>query len=200
MIAELKEDPFILNFQEAEFNNEVRKVEQVASKLQPYLSELTAINGLTLNEALFRDFIGKGELTGDAIRANTVTQLAAASISSKALREAAIKGDIESYYSLHNRMKKDPEIKEVYNTSLNEKGQACVSDETKERFRERYTLCIATKKGMQAYEAHKKMIQAMNDFLEVSGVPARNIGQFYFRAFEQNTISMPIVDYDRVAS
>ena len=192
--------PIVLNFDEDNYKNELSRVESVKEKMQSYVDEISGINGIKFTPELFADLLRSGNQVADAIKESASKQLATAGITSASVREAAIKGDTETFYRIQQRMQRDSILTHLKNYLSVKSGKVIIPEAGYKEIERQFTWGIETEKGKALYDAHIAMIESINRFLEEAGVGAMYLPQYYSGHMTGGGKIEPTqVDYDKLA-
>lgn len=190
-------EEIILEFKEQDYSHHMRQISKLKDALQYYCDMVTDINGVKFTRELFASFMGNGEIVEQAIIDATTSQLKAAGINSQSIIDAAIKGDREKYWSLYNNLKADPEIKRENMGYISiEGGRLTVTADAADRLKEQYTRKIRTEAGKAVYDAHMRMIDAMNEFINAGKVDTNAFNYSFNLGFGQKKVVATSLAYD----
>lgn len=192
--------PIKLNFNEMEFSSWISRLNTAKKVAQKLLNDVNTIGSYRLTlDGLKQLMDGRHEQVAEAIEAATIAELDRVGISSQAVRLAAIKGDLEAFYTIVNRqvLRTDYEIIEALTISPN--GTVNISSTAVERMREQLTHYIRTEAGAQLYELHKAAAEAMETFYRAAGVfNSLNYRQAFSWGAADKIVLCPL-DYDTAA-
>jgi len=192
--------PIVLNFDKSGHDNEVSKTESVKQRMQTYVDEISNINGLQFTPELFSDLLQRGEKVADAIQDVANKQLDTAGITSASVKQSAIKGDVSAFYQVLARMRNDSTLTSHKYYLTVASGKVTVSESGLKEIESLFTHAVRTKEGKALYDAHIAMIESTNNFLEVAGVNAMYLPQYYTGQLTGvGKIEPTRVDYDRIA-
>jgi len=193
--------PIKLNFNEMEFSSWIARLNTAKKVAQKLLDEVNTIGSYRLTlDGLKQMMNGRHEQVAAAIEAETVAELNRVGISSQAVRIAAIKGDLEAFYTIANKqlLRTDYEIIEALTISPN--STVNISSTAVERMREQLTHYIRTESGAQLYELHKAAAEAMETFYRAAGVFNNlNFRQAFIWGKADKIVLYPL-DYDTAAA
>lgn len=189
-----------LSFDELNYNAAIRKVRALMSEAQKVVGQINEINSYKVDQAGLYDLLGgRGETIAAGIEKAIETELASAGIHSSGIRRAAVKNDLEKYYSILNTFTGRGTAFTSF-LSINEAAEVVLPPETEASIRDEYTHYIKTEKGLEIYTAHKKMIKAMNDLLAMTPqISPLEIRSFFSVAPQQKQADIILLDYDRLA-
>lgn len=192
-------EEIILGFKEQDYSDHLRKINKAKDAMQRYLDMVTDINGVKFTQELFASFMGNGEIVEQAIIDATTSQLKAAGINSQSIIDAAIKGDREKYWSLYQKRKGDPEARAEYSGYISiQAGRLTVTADTADRLKEQYTRKIRTEAGKAVYDAHMRMIDAMNEFINAGKVDTNAFNYSFNIGFGQKKVAASPLAYDEL--
>jgi hypothetical protein len=127
----------------------------------------------------------------------TTSQLKAAGISSRSIVDASVKGDREKYWSLYNNLKADPEIKRENMGYISiEGGRLTVTADAADRLKSHYTRSIKTEAGKAVYDAHMRMVDAMNALLNTGKMNKDSFNYSFNLGFGQKKVVATPLAYD----
>lgn len=192
-------EEIILGFKEQDYSDHLRKINKAKDAMQRYLDMVTDINGVKFTQELFASFMGNGEIVEQAIIDATTSQLKAAGINSQSIIDAAIKGDREKYWSLYQKRKVDQEARAEYSGYISiQAGRLTVTADTANGLKEQYTRKIRTEAGKAVYDAHMRMIDAMNEFLNAGKVSTDTFHYSFNIGFGQKKVVASPLAYDEL--
>jgi len=166
-------EPIVLNFNEVEYDYQLKQVEDVRKKITPILKQVSAINGLEWTPELFNNFIAGNGTKVEAVIVKTAIQpLIKQNINSQTLLDEAANGDKAKYWVLYQAVKKVSNATQYVGNELltvDQIGETVIPETAKEQLREKNTATIYTEKGKALYDAHTELIKICNTILELCG-------------------------------
>jgi|GEM_PF-4970755 len=192
----------VINFRENDYTYHVAEVKKELTKLQSFLHEIQEVVPVTFTSTLFQDAAyGSGSAVEIEIKKVISEQLTKAGIVITSIKTAAINESLEAFYSLKNKQNFNPNFSQYF---IIKDGEVCLIDGFEDEAKKQFQHVIRTEKGLELYEKHLKIVEAVNDFQSMLPVQFRGkLLQFINIDFNnQKTDYLPtaFVDYDRLAN
>jgi hypothetical protein len=188
----------LLNFNKDEYTKKVFKLNSASISVQALVNSINSICSLKINNDLLKDILlNKGDKVAEAIESSVIADLNKVNIKSSSIRNAAVKGDLETYYSILKGFSK-PEYEISQALSLDDKSQVTVSTKAQQALEESCKQYLTSEGGLEVYNTQKRLIEAMNDFIKACPMfNALNILQAF--SFQGREVVASNLDYDRIA-
>ncbi len=194
---------FLLKFNEGDYQHARRQISNAISDAQKVVDQINEICSVKVDDSQLKNLLLQdGGAIASAIKKAVTQDLDKAGISSATVRDAAVKGDLEKYYKIINQYERPDYLSRKY-LSIDEEGKVTCLEEHYENLKEEHSYYIKTEKGLEAYHAHLKLVEAINSFRKVCpGVPLRIDPILYALGPDNQTFVLNEngVDYDRLAN
>jgi hypothetical protein len=199
-------EPIILDYDERGYKDFLHKVEKARDHVQNFIDQVHGVCKFDITDTELKDvlFSSQSELMAAAIEKTVLTELDKAGITSDTIRSSTVKGDLEKYYNLFNQFQKPDSEFSLYLTIEN--GKVKADEKAIRQKEESFRRAILTEAGKALYEAHLRMIQAMNDFVGLCTTRKANIVRDAFtvnkeanKIIMEDSLPWHRIDYDKVA-
>ena len=177
--------PFRLSFSEAEFTSELNRIRFAKDYAEKKMQEVTAINGLTITDPLFKDFMtGNGDAMAYALHQHTEKKMQQAGLSSMhSIIESAQSEDRKKFLAIRQHHTSKPEAFYL----KYEDGEVLIDDYKVSELRERYTVYLHTQKAYDLYQLHVSLTETYNDMVALCPRMAQvNISNLFGRNYTGN--------------
>ncbi|HTO15193.1 MAG TPA: hypothetical protein VLZ83_05465 [Edaphocola sp.] len=195
----------LIEYNENEHQAFLKAINSAQGKVQTFINELQEIGSFTIETGdLSNLIIGDGETAANAIESNITHDLNRAGIRSKGILKAAIKEDLESYYSIRNEKRPLSINNEQLDYLVLKDGIISINDDKVKDLKEKFCIYITTEKGKQLFDIQSEIVKKVNEFLELANpnyINKMNVGGNLFGWNPENKqVSKNLLGYDRLAA
>lgn len=185
----------LVQFNKSGYDSYMNGLRNAISDTNNIASQVNQINSYQMTkDALTNLMSGNGEVAAMGIRKASEADIEKAGIRSKSVRDLAIKGDQEAYYSIINKYQSKSEYTEGI-TIID--GRVCQKEGFDEILRERHSSYVETEKGKAIYEAQQKVVELINEILALSTrMDSQQVSLLYKMGYGEKKVYVNELNYD----
>lgn len=194
-------EKILLSFDEEGYTRVLNRKVLTVYQTQQAVDAINSLSSAKVDQTLLEEllYVSSGQKLRGAITVAVTTELNKAGISSPSLREATVNGDLDRLqqildgFTLHV-----PELRDQL--TLDEQGRVVFQDEEDpQTLREQFSTYVETPKGIQAYQAHKQMIESVNELLRLCpSLSLFALDKLYSMDLEKGVLIQKNLEYDRI--